>query len=188
MKNKIKIAETKKIKLSDIKPYWRNPRDNNQIAVERVKESIRRFGYNQYIALDKNNVIIVGHTRYKALLGLGDDEIDKDNIKVHILDLTKQKAKEYRILDNKTNEYSDWTDNLKVELKEIDDLDFMQDYFDFDLKEEFEKEVDFIPESEEDIEEKEEKETNKYRALAERHGKDRLQITCPYCHEEFEVD
>lgn len=51
--------------ITDIKPYPKNPRDNDA-GVESVANSINEFGWQQPIVVDKDNVIIVGHTRYKA--------------------------------------------------------------------------------------------------------------------------
>lgn len=53
------------IKLKDIKPYEKNPRKNDD-AVPYVAESIKQFGFKVPIVIDKNNVIVAGHTRYKA--------------------------------------------------------------------------------------------------------------------------
>ena len=55
------------IPINDIKPYWRNPRDNTN-AIEAVKQSIQTYGFNTPLIIDKENVIIAGHTRYKALM------------------------------------------------------------------------------------------------------------------------
>lgn len=113
------------LKIADIKPYWRNPR-NNETAVKAVKESIKKYGYNSPIVVDKDRVIIAGHTRYKALLELGYTQIS-----CVIADLTPEKAKEYRIADNSTAEFAEWDmDKLIQELREISDLDGFQDFFD----------------------------------------------------------
>ena len=56
--------------ITSIRPYADNPRINDQ-AVEAVAASIRAFGFRQPIVVDENDVIIVGHTRYKAALRLG---------------------------------------------------------------------------------------------------------------------
>lgn len=53
------------IKLDELKSYENNPR-NNEEAVEPVAKSIKEFGFKVPIVIDKNNVIIAGHTRYKA--------------------------------------------------------------------------------------------------------------------------
>ena len=56
--------------IKDITPYENNPR-NNEGAVEKVAESIKEFGFQQPIVVDKDNVVIVGHTRLKAAERLG---------------------------------------------------------------------------------------------------------------------
>ena len=53
------------IPISAVKPYEKNPRKNDK-AVDGVAESIKQFGFKQPIVIDKNGVIVVGHTRYKA--------------------------------------------------------------------------------------------------------------------------
>lgn len=120
----MKEGKIKRLKIEEVTPYWRNPRDNS-LAVEKVKESIKAFGYNQPICVDSTNTIIVGHTRYKALKELGYTEID-----VVETDLSPKEAKKYRIIDNKTSEYSLWTEDLKLELREVEDLGFMSQFFD----------------------------------------------------------
>ena len=96
-----------KININDIKPYWRNPRKNAE-AVEAIKNSIQRYGYNSPILIDKDNVIIAGHTRFLALR-----DMEKKEVEVIRLDLDEEKAKEFRIVDNKSNELSLW-DNEKL--------------------------------------------------------------------------
>ena len=91
-------------------PYNKNPRDNSK-AIESVAQSIKDFGFNQPIVVDKNKVIVVGHTRHSASLLLG-------LTKVPVTDcdhLTKAQIRAYRIADNRTNENSFW---LEVELAE----------------------------------------------------------------------
>ena len=136
-------------KLKDIKPYERNPRKNDK-AVEAVKESIRQCEYISPIVVDENNVILAGHTRYKALQEMGVDEIEvcvKSG-------LTEEQKKKYRILDNKTAELADWDFDLLM--YELDGLDFEGfDFgFDFDFGDEKEKEIieDEPPEVDEDKE------------------------------------
>ena len=89
-------------KLSDIKPYPGNPRQNDA-AVDAVAESIREFGFRQPIVVDAEGVIICGHTRYKAALKLG-----LEKVPVHVAtDLTPAQIKAYRIADNKTADLAD---------------------------------------------------------------------------------
>ena len=119
----MKQAIIKETSLSKIKPYWRNPRENRS-AADKVRESIKKFGYNQLICVDTHNVIIVGHARFLALKELGYDIIN-----VLEADLSSSEAKQYRIIDNKTSEFAVWTDDLSLELREIGDTDFMSQFF-----------------------------------------------------------
>ena len=109
------------MKVADIKPYEKNPRYNDN-AVSAVAKSIQEFGFKTPIVVDKNNVIICGHTRWKAskLLGLEEVPVIKAN------DLSDAKAKAYRIADNKTAELSSWDyDKLQEELRTIDSSDML---------------------------------------------------------------
>ena len=58
------------MKVSDIRPYERNPR-NNDAAVDAVAKSIQEFGWRAPIVVDKDMVIVAGHTRLKAAIKLG---------------------------------------------------------------------------------------------------------------------
>ena len=110
--------------LDDIKPYWRNPR-NNAGAVEAVKKSIADYGFNSPIIVDAQKVIIAGHTRYKALMEMGWKKAP-----CVVLDLPAAKAKEYRIADNKTSELSTWDMTALIpELREIGTIGDLQIYF-----------------------------------------------------------
>ena len=93
-----------------VTPYEKNPRDNTK-AIESVAQSIDDFGFNQPIVVDKNKIIIVGHTRHAAALLLG-----LKKVPVLVADhLSKSQVRAYRIADNRTNENSFW---LEVELAE----------------------------------------------------------------------
>jgi ParB-like chromosome segregation protein Spo0J len=100
-----------------IKPYDKNPRRNDK-AVQAVADSIREFGFRQPIVVDKDGVIVVGHTRYKAALKLG-----LKTVPVHVAaDLTPQQARAYRLADNRSAENAEWdVDLLPIELGELRD-------------------------------------------------------------------
>ena len=109
-------------KLTDITPYENNPR-RNDAAVEYVANSIREFGFKQPIVIDKDGVIVAGHTRYKAAQKLGLDEVPC----VMADDLTPEQVKAYRLADNKAGEASQWDfDLLDIELDKIMDIDMAQ--------------------------------------------------------------
>ena len=117
-------TQVDKISLSLIKPYWRNAR-NIDDAVPVVKESIRLFGYIEYIVVDKNLTIVAGHARYKALVELGYTEIS-----VIVADLPEDKIRAYRIADNKTAGRAVWiTDDLITEIKTLPNLEEVGKFF-----------------------------------------------------------
>jgi DNA modification methylase len=105
--------------LADIKPYEKNPRHNDD-AVDGVAASILAFGFRQPIVVDEDGVIIVGHTRYKAALKLGLEEVP-----VHVaVGLSPAQAKAYRIADNQTATRSSWDDEkLAQELAQLQSQD-----------------------------------------------------------------
>jgi site-specific DNA-methyltransferase (adenine-specific) len=99
-----------------VKPYNRNPRKNQPI--DKVAESLKQFGFRQPIVVDKDYIVIVGHTRLLAAKKLGFTEVP-----IHIADLTEEQAKQYRLADNRTNQDAQWDDKLLYsELKELPDL------------------------------------------------------------------
>jgi DNA modification methylase len=113
--------------IEDIKPYPQNPRKNDH-AVDAVAASIREFGFNQPLVLDKHGVIIVGDTRYKAARQLGLKQVPV-LVATH---LTPEQIKAYRIADNKTAEIADWDhDRLVQELAELEKMAFNLDLLGF---------------------------------------------------------
>jgi len=116
------------IMIDKIKPYSKNPRKNDS-AVEIVVRSIRDYGFVNPIIVDKKHVIIAGHTRYLAAKELG-----LEKVPVIIADhLPPKKVRAYRILDNKSSEYSEWDwDLLKGELDALGNLDTVFTGFDED--------------------------------------------------------
>ena len=118
-------------KLEELKPYEKNPRQNDD-AVEYVANSIKQFGFKVPLVIDKNNVIVAGHTRYKASKQLGLKEVPC----IVADDLTPAQIKAFRIAENKTNDLASWDDDLLgEELKDIlDDIDMTDFGFgDFEL-------------------------------------------------------
>ena len=115
------------LKLHEIRAYKNNPRHNEQ-AVDCVAESISNFGFKVPIVIDKDHVIVTGHTRYKAAIQLGLETVPC----LIADDLSDDQIKAYRLVDNKVGEIATWDwDALNIELADID-LD-MGD-FGFELK------------------------------------------------------
>ena len=114
-------------KLKDIKPYEKNPRKNDS-AVDAVANSIREFGFKVPVVIDKDGVIVCGHTRYKAAKKLKLDTVPC----VIADDLTEEQIKAYRLADNKVSELAEWDiDLLGEELDGIFDIDMSDFGFDF---------------------------------------------------------
>lgn len=110
------------MKIDEVKPYPNNPR-NNDDGVEAVANSIKEFDWQQPIVVDKDNVIIVGHTRYKAAKKLGMDKVPV----VVASNLSDEQVRAYRLADNKTGELTDWDMSLlDDELEDIADIDMSE--------------------------------------------------------------
>jgi len=124
-----------------ITPYTKNAKKHPKKQIEQVANSIKEFGMNQPIVVDKQGVIIVGHGRYEALKHLG-MEITDDMIRV--ADLTEKQANAYRLADNKLNE-SEWDMPLVIEeLKTLEELAPLTG-FDMDLLIEADEADDVVP-------------------------------------------
>lgn len=112
-------------KLSELIPYANNPRHNDS-AVDAVAASIKEFGFKVPIIVDKDGVIVAGHTRLKAAQKLGLESVPC----IIADDLTPEQIKAFRLADNKVGELADW-DFEKLDL-ELEELDFDMTPFGFD--------------------------------------------------------
>lgn len=158
----MKKLEIKYIPIDDIKPYKNNPRLNED-AIPYVMNSIKEFGFKNPIILDKNNVIVAGHTRLESAKRLDMKEVPV----IYADDLTEEQIKAFRLADNKVAEKSMWDyTKLDEELDSILDIDMSM--FDFENIEETNLD-DFF----EDNDNKKEKESKL--------------IECPYCHKPIEL-
>jgi len=112
-------------KLSDLREYENNPR-NNEDAVEAVANSINEFGFKVPIIIDGNNIIIAGHTRYKASHRLGLLEVPC----IIAYDLTEEQIRAFRLVDNKTSELATW--DIEKLNEELADLNLDMSLFGFE--------------------------------------------------------
>lgn len=157
--------EVRNLKIDEIKPYENNPR-NNLDAVDATANSIKEFGWQQPIVVDKDMVIIAGHTRYLAAKKLGCDTVPV----VVASNLSDEQVRAYRLADNKTGELAEWdTKLLDDELQSILDID-MTDFG-------FDEDIEFDPADEVDTRIDEPTETT-----------DSTEVTCPHCGEVFKID
>ena len=156
---KMKIVEKS---IDEIYPYENNPRFNER-AVEPLAKSIVRFGFKQPIVIDKNNVIVCGHTRLKAAQKIGLKTVPC----VIADDLTEKQIKAYRLADNKIAELSTWNKEfLDIELEDIANDEDMLDFGFADVN------IDMPIELDDEITSKEQKQKV---------------YTCPKCGFVFEV-
>lgn len=108
------------VKVSDLIPYIRNNKEHDKEQVKMIANSIKEYGFNQPLCIDKNNVVVVGHGRLLAAKELWMKEVPC----VRMEDLTEEQINKYRILDNKLNE-SEWSElNLREELDMLEDMNF----------------------------------------------------------------
>ena len=118
-----------KMKVEELIPYINNPR-NNENAVDKVASSIAEFGFKNPIFIDKNNVVVNGHTSLLASKKLGLKEVPC----IVIDDLTDTQIKAFRIADNKTSEYAEWDEELlKIELEQLEEMNFDLECTGFDM-------------------------------------------------------
>lgn len=119
-----KKLEIKNFNIEEVHPYENNPRFN-QNAVSKVAASIKKYGFKNPILVDKNNVIIAGHTRLEAAKKLGLEEVPC----IVASDLNEKQVKALRLVDNKVAEFSTW-DYLKLD-KELAELGGVFDFKEF---------------------------------------------------------
>ena len=123
--------KVEEMNIDDIVPYKNNPREIPMESVQKVMKSIKEFGNNQPIVVDNDNVIVVGHTRWKALKQLGEKVVY-----VVKKDFKKNDAVAYRIMDNRSGEESKWDNKLlAAELSLLREEDFNLDLTGFNLTE-----------------------------------------------------
>ncbi len=127
-------------KISDLIPYLNNPRKNER-AIDKVAASIKEFGFKVPIIIDRDNVIVAGHTRLKAAELLGLDKIPC----IVADDLSDEQLKAFRLADNKTGEFAEWDfELLAEELQDITDIDMSEFGFEVeDIPEDTEVAEDF---------------------------------------------
>lgn len=148
------------VDINSIKPYENNPRHNEE-AIPYVMNSIKEFGFKNPIIIDKNNVIIAGHTRLESAKRLGITEIPC----IYADDLTDEQIRAFRLADNKVGEIAEW--NFELLDEELEDIDINME--DFGFQEIENTNLDDFFEERNDEQKEEKKKT----------------VICPYCGKEF---
>lgn len=110
-------------KISEVKPYVRNPRKNDK-TVNLLVEIIPKVGFNVPLVIDRNGIIVKGHARYAAAIRLGMEEVP-----CVMTDADEETIKLDRLADNRISEFSEW---INDEL--LHEIDMLNLDFDFDLE------------------------------------------------------
>lgn len=112
--------KTEIVNMADIKEYVNNPRKNAK-GIQSVLASIKKFGYNNPILVNEDNVILAGHTRYEAMRKTGALKVEV----IRLTHLTEEQEKAFRIADNRTGDFARWDEDLLIsEMKAIDESDW----------------------------------------------------------------
>jgi ParB family transcriptional regulator, chromosome partitioning protein len=168
-------------KIDDIKPYWNNPRRNEE-ATKALLQIIPIVGFNVPLVVDKNNVIIKGHSRYNA-----GKQLEMPELPCFVSDGSDQDNKADRLYDNAISELSEWaTEKLNLELR---DIDFRIDNIDFNMSK-----IDIYSKPEENYDGIYDKETTqeqieaaKVNQVSENSDDVLLKYVCPKCGEQILV-
>ena len=109
------------VPINQLKPYKNNARTHNEKQIEKIAKSIEEFGFINPVLIDSNYGIIAGHGRIEGAKKLGMVEVPC----LFVEDLTEEQKRAYIIADNKLALDAGWDyELLKLELEELDDLDF----------------------------------------------------------------
>jgi len=96
--------------INDIKPYAKNSLKSHR-AVDNVAEPLEQYGFQQPIVVDRDMIIVVGHTRYRAA-----HKLNLKQVPVLVADtLTDDQVRAYRLMDNRSNENAQWDNTLLME-------------------------------------------------------------------------
>ena len=110
-------------KISEVKPYVRNPRKNDK-TINLLVEIIPKVGFNVPLVIDRGGVIVKGHARYAAAIRLGMEQVP-----CVVTDADEETIKLDRLADNRISEFSEW---INEDL--LHEIDMLNLDFDFDLE------------------------------------------------------
>tara|TARA_R110000744_G_scaffold26872_2_gene65916 strand:+ start:564 stop:1103 length:540 start_codon:yes stop_codon:yes gene_type:complete len=174
--------QTSERKVKDLKPYEFNSRFNEK-TIDQLSKSIENYGYVVPIVIDKKNVVVTGHARLKAIKELGWQKVD-----CLVSNLTDEENREYRILDNKVQDLSEWNDDmLVVELRGLQEI-----ASDFDLKVNVALETSYgsldADVTEFDLEKQENKFETTFTDRSIEANAKLIKVSCEHCGANFGID
>jgi len=128
----MKFPDYKPAPVANLVPYARNSRTHSAAQVDKIAASIKEFGFLNPVIVDGENGIIAGHGRILAAQKLGLETVPT----IEAAHLTDAQRKAYIIADNRLALDAGWDDEmLRVELQDLDAVDFDLTLTGFDLDE-----------------------------------------------------
>lgn len=122
--------EIQYVALDKLIPYEKNNKIHDEKQIKNIARSIREIGFRNPILVDENRVILAGHGRLEAAKRCKLKEVQV----IQYTDLTEEQKKKYRILDNILSDQAEYNlENLKDELKDIDDQRLTDMFKEYDL-------------------------------------------------------
>ncbi len=124
--------EMKLVSVDRLVPYVNNARTHSPEQINKIKASLREFGFVNPLIIDRDDNVIAGHGRLAAAKAEGYTEVPC----VFVDEMTEAQKKAYVLADNRMALDAGWDDDLlKVELEALQDLDFDLGLTGFDEKE-----------------------------------------------------
>lgn len=111
------------ISVNDLKPYENNAKTHPQEQIDKIASSIKRFGFQQNLVIDKNNCVVIGHGRLLAAQQLGIEKVPC----IRVENLNEKQIKALRLADNKVAESAWDFAALNIELDGLVDMN-MDDF------------------------------------------------------------
>lgn len=112
-------------RINELIPYEYNNKIHTPKQIEQIARSIKEFGFLQPVVIDEVGNIIAGHARVEALKSLGEEFVEV----VVAENLTEEKVKLFRILDNKLSSDSSYNfEHLRIDFEALSGLDLFEDF------------------------------------------------------------
>lgn len=127
-----KVSEMNLVDVDKLIPYVNNARTHSKEQINKLRASIREFGFINPVIIDRDYNVIAGHGR---ILASQEEGIDKVPC-VFVDYLTDAQKKAYIIADNRMALDADWDEELlKIEIESLKDEDFDLSFTGFDESE-----------------------------------------------------
>ena len=109
------------VKVSELIPYVNNARTHSQEQVNKLRSSLREFGFVNPVIIDADKNVIAGHGRLMAAKEEGITEVPC----VLVDYLTEAQKKAYILADNRYAQDAGWDEELlRLEIEALEGMDF----------------------------------------------------------------